>query len=82
MYAPIRQSDLDLPDAPAHPLVFRVEVEMPFPGSAIGEGLGKAEQRRGRTITARGARTDIIMASVEAVLEGINRLIQQEQKKS
>jgi len=36
----------------------------------------------GRTITARGARTDIIMASVEAVLEGINRLIQQEHKKS
>ena len=36
----------------------------------------------GRTITARGARTDIIMASVEAVLEGINRLIQQENKKS
>jgi LeuA-like protein with dimerisation domain len=26
-------------------------------------------------ITARGARTDIIMASVEAVLEGINRLM-------
>ncbi|MCZ7357688.1 MAG: 2-isopropylmalate synthase [Candidatus Methanoperedens sp.] len=36
----------------------------------------------GKTITARGARTDIIMASVEAVLEGINRLMQQEQKKS
>jgi D-citramalate synthase len=36
----------------------------------------------GRTITARGARTDIIMASVEAVLEGINRLIQQEKKRS
>ncbi len=31
----------------------------------------------GRTITARGARTDIIMASVEAVLEGINRLLQE-----
>ncbi len=29
-----------------------------------------------KSITARGARTDIIMASVEAVLEGINRLIQ------
>lgn len=29
----------------------------------------------GKTITARGARTDIIMASVEAVLEGMNRLI-------
>ena len=35
----------------------------------------------GKTITARGARTDIIMASVEAVLEGINRLIQQEQNR-
>lgn len=35
-----------------------------------------------RSITARGARTDIIMASVEAVLEGINRLMQQDQKKS
>jgi len=31
--------------------------------------------KEGRTITARGARTDIIMASVEAVIEGINRLI-------
>lgn len=31
----------------------------------------------GRTITARGARTDIIMASVEAVLDGINRLLQE-----
>ena len=28
-----------------------------------------------RIITARGARTDIIMASVEAVLEGMNRLL-------
>jgi D-citramalate synthase len=29
----------------------------------------------GKIVTARGARTDIIMASVEAVLNGINRLI-------
>lgn len=36
----------------------------------------------GKSITARGARTDIIMASVEAVLEGINRLIQQDKKES
>lgn len=36
----------------------------------------------GKSITARGARTDIIMASVEAVLEGINRLIQQDNKES
>lgn len=34
----------------------------------------------GRAITARGARADIIMASVEAFLEGVNRLIRQEQK--
>jgi len=32
-----------------------------------------------RTITARGAGADIIMASVEAVLEGINRLMQLEE---
>lgn len=32
-----------------------------------------------RSITARGAGTDIIMASVEAVLEGINRLMQLEE---
>lgn len=32
--------------------------------------------RRGdRTVTSRGARTDIIMASVEAVLEGLNMLV-------
>lgn len=31
--------------------------------------------REGKIITASGARTDIIMASVEAVLEGINRLM-------
>ncbi len=36
----------------------------------------------GRTITARGARTDIIMASVEAVLEGINRLVQEQNRNS
>lgn len=31
--------------------------------------------KEGKVITASGARTDIIMASVEAVLEGINRLM-------
>lgn len=35
----------------------------------------------GKTITARGARTDIIMASVEAMLEGINRLLNGKNKK-
>jgi D-citramalate synthase len=31
--------------------------------------------RNGHVITARGARTDILMASVEAVVEGVNRLL-------
>ena len=35
---------------------------------------------RDRSITARGAGADILMASVEAVLEGINRLMQLEEK--
>lgn len=35
-----------------------------------------------RKITARGAGADIIMASVEAVLEGINRLMQLEEEKA
>ncbi len=35
-----------------------------------------------RSITARGAGADIIMASVEAVLEGINRLMQLEEEKN
>jgi len=35
-----------------------------------------------RKITARGAGADIIMASVEAVLEGINRLMQLEEESS
>jgi D-citramalate synthase len=34
-----------------------------------------------RKITARGAGADIIMASVEAVIEGINRLMQLESEK-
>ena len=36
--------------------------------------------KNGKTITARGARTDIIMASVEAMLEGINRLLNGDNK--
>ena len=31
--------------------------------------------RYGNVITARGARADIIIASVEAVVEGVNRLL-------
>ncbi|RZN14533.1 MAG: 2-isopropylmalate synthase [Methanosarcinales archaeon] len=38
--------------------------------------LGKDD----KIITARGARADIILASVEAVIEGINRLIQKGEK--
>jgi D-citramalate synthase len=34
--------------------------------------------RNGKTVTSRGARTDIIMASVEAVIAGMNRLLGEE----
>jgi D-citramalate synthase len=34
--------------------------------------------RNGKTVTSRGARTDIIMASVEAVIAGMNRLLREE----
>ncbi len=34
--------------------------------------------KEGKSITASGARTDIIMASVEAVMNGLNRLIREE----
>jgi D-citramalate synthase len=33
----------------------------------------------GEIITSRGARTDIIMASVEAVIAGMNRLLREEE---
>jgi len=42
---------------------------------ALVEVLVKMRSNQ-KVITSRGARTDIIMASVEAVLEGINRLIE------
>jgi D-citramalate synthase len=34
--------------------------------------------KEGKSITASGARTDIIMASVEAVMNGLNRLVRAE----
>ena len=34
--------------------------------------------RDGKSVTSRGARTDIIMASVEAVITGMNRLLREE----
>jgi len=43
--------------------------------NAIVEVQVKLMNKEGKTITARGARTDIIMASLEAVLDGMNRLI-------
>ncbi|OKY78978.1 MAG: Isopropylmalate/homocitrate/citramalate synthase LeuA family [Candidatus Methanohalarchaeum thermophilum] len=35
--------------------------------------------RKGKIVSARGARTDIIMASVEAMLEGVNKLLMEEE---
>jgi D-citramalate synthase len=33
----------------------------------------------GRVLTSRGARTDIIMGSVEAMVSGMNRLLEEQQ---
>lgn len=35
-------------------------------------------RKDGKVITSRGARTDIITASVEAVIAGMNRLLREE----
>ncbi|CAD6494288.1 MAG: 2-isopropylmalate synthase [Candidatus Argoarchaeum ethanivorans] len=42
---------------------------------ALAEVIIGVEDENGRTVTARAAREDIVMASVEAFVTGINRLI-------
>ncbi|MEM2505089.1 MAG: alpha-isopropylmalate synthase regulatory domain-containing protein, partial [Candidatus Bathyarchaeia archaeon] len=42
---------------------------------ALAEVMIVVEDDRGNTVSARAAHEDIVMASVEAMIEGINRLI-------
>jgi len=43
--------------------------------NALAEVIIGVEDSRGRRVTARATREDIVMASVEAMVEGINRLL-------
>jgi len=42
---------------------------------AIAEVIIKVEDRDGNVVSARGAREDIVMASVEAMISGINKIL-------
>ncbi len=43
---------------------------------AVAEVIIKVEDKEGNVVSARGAREDIVMASVEAMINGINRILQ------
>ena len=42
---------------------------------AVAEVVIKVEDKYGNVVSARGAREDIVMASVEAMIEGINKIL-------
>jgi len=47
---------------------------------AVAEVLIKVEDKDGNVVSARGAREDIVMASVEAMINGINKMLQKSRK--
>lgn len=47
---------------------------------AVAEVIIKVEDKDGNVISARGAREDIVMASVESMINGINRLLLKRRK--
>ncbi|RJS88272.1 2-isopropylmalate synthase [Candidatus Bathyarchaeota archaeon] len=49
---------------------------------AVAEVIIKVEDDEGNIVSARGAREDIVMASVEAMINGINKLLLKKRKKS
>ncbi|MCD6537708.1 2-isopropylmalate synthase [Candidatus Bathyarchaeota archaeon] len=49
---------------------------------AVAEVIIKVEDDEGNVVSARGAREDIVMASVEAMINGINKLLLKKRKKS
>ena len=48
--------------------------------NAVAEVLVKVEDKDGNIVSARGAREDIVMASVEATINGINKLLLKKKK--
>ncbi len=49
---------------------------------AVAEVLIKVEDKDGNIVSARGAREDIVMASVEAMINGINKILQKSRKRT
>jgi 2-isopropylmalate synthase len=47
---------------------------------AVAEVIIKVEDKYGNVISARGAREDIVMASVEAMINGINKLLAKQRR--
>jgi hypothetical protein len=48
--------------------------------NAVAEVIIKVEDKDGNVISARGAREDIVMASVEAMINGINKLLARQRR--
>jgi len=48
---------------------------------AVAEVIIKVEDKDGNVVSARGAREDIVMASVEAMISGINKLLARRRKR-
>ncbi|MCX8171278.1 MAG: 2-isopropylmalate synthase [Candidatus Bathyarchaeota archaeon] len=49
---------------------------------AVAEVIIKVEDRDGNVVSARGAREDIVMASVEAMINGINKILSKRLRKT
>jgi len=49
---------------------------------AVAEVIIKVEDKDGNVVSARGAREDIVMASVEAMINGINKLLARRKRQS
>jgi len=49
---------------------------------AVAEVIIKVEDKDGNIVSARGAREDIVMASVEAMISGINKLLARRKRQS
>jgi len=48
--------------------------------NAVAEVIIKVEDKFGNVVSARGAREDIVMASVEAMINGINKLLTRQRR--
>ena len=48
---------------------------------AVAEVIIKVEDKDGNVVSARGAREDIVMASVEATISGTNKLLARRRKR-